>query len=253
VTALHEIERLLDGAIRAPHSTQVPAWLAGSGLAVYRNNLREGARKALCADYPVVERLVGAPCMRGLAYAFVAEHPSRAGDLALFGHEFPSFLAARYAATAYAYLSDVAKLERAIADCLLAPHDSALALATLANLSPELQGMARCAPTRAWRMLESSYPVLAIWRANQAAAADTEIRLDSGPAYVLIRRTEVDVVLHGLNAGEFAFFSGVQRGATLAEAIDQTLGRQPEFDLSRALRCLFDWQLVRALTTTEAT
>jgi len=251
MTALHEVERLLDSAVRAPYATRVPAWLAGPGLAVYRNNLREGARKALCADYPVVERLVGAPCMRGLAHAFVAEYPSRAGDLALFGHEFPGFLAERYASTPHAYLSDVAELDRAIADCLLAPHDSALALKDLANLGPERQGTVRCTPTRAWRVLDSAYPVLAIWRANQDGAAQAEIYLDGGPTYVLIRRAQDDVVMHGLNAAEFAFFSAVLHRPTLAEAIDRALGHQAEFDLARALRCLFDWHLVRALTTTD--
>lgn len=66
------------------------------GLAVYRNNWREGMRKALLADYPVVAQLVGDDCFRGLVPRYVSAYPSTSGDLQDFGLEFPRFLAAEY-------------------------------------------------------------------------------------------------------------------------------------------------------------
>ena len=46
-------------------SREIPAPIS---IQVYQNNARETYRKALEASYPVVERLVGEECFRGLAH-----------------------------------------------------------------------------------------------------------------------------------------------------------------------------------------
>src|SRR4051794_15920913 len=77
---------------------------ARSRIAIYRNNLHEGFRKALALEFPVIERLVGEDYFRQLALAFQVEHPSRFGDLHGIGEPFARFLLRQFEDTQYAYL-----------------------------------------------------------------------------------------------------------------------------------------------------
>ena len=63
-----------------------------SRLSVYRNNARETFRKTLAATYPVVRRLVGEQCFRGLARSYSHDFPSRSGDLGRYGAELATLL-----------------------------------------------------------------------------------------------------------------------------------------------------------------
>ena len=72
MSTLLELQRQIEAAVRSPSSCDAPSWLSAAGLAVYRNNLREGARKALVADYPVIACLVGDLCFRSLAETTLA-------------------------------------------------------------------------------------------------------------------------------------------------------------------------------------
>ena len=104
-------------------------------LEVYRNNLRETARKTLAASYPVVARLVGQTCFRNLARAYVSRFPSRCGDLATFGREFPRLLESFYARGSFAYIAGVAALEWALVESEAAPEAEPLDLARLSGLA----------------------------------------------------------------------------------------------------------------------
>ncbi len=122
---LHDMQKRFASALFDDAPEAVAPWIRscesepGKGVAIdsharlsiYRNNLREGFRKALSLEFPVIERLVGEEYFRQLALSFLAEHPSRAGDLHPIGEPFAQFLRQRFEATRYAYLPDVATLE----------------------------------------------------------------------------------------------------------------------------------------------
>jgi hypothetical protein len=108
--------------------------LPAERLRIYRNNAYEGFRGALAGAYPVVERLVGQGCFRGLALAYLHGYPSLAGDLADYGQNFAELLDSRYAQSAFAYLSDVARLW-AYQNVMVAANADTLRAEDLAELS----------------------------------------------------------------------------------------------------------------------
>jgi len=132
--SLREVQRrayraivLEDNVLPLTHSRAVR-------LDVYRNNARETFRKALSATYPVVQRLVGDACFRGIAAHFMREFPSRAGDLGRFGAELATLLDIYYRDTEFAYLADVARLEWACAEVETAADSAPFDLLELASV-----------------------------------------------------------------------------------------------------------------------
>src|SRR6267142_5408469 len=116
---LRDLQMRFDDALFDAAPDAAAPWILGcdngadsrARLAIYRNNLHEGFRKTLALEFPVIERLVGEDYFRQLALSFLAEHPSRCGDLHPIGEPFARFLLQRFEDTQYAYLPDVATLE----------------------------------------------------------------------------------------------------------------------------------------------
>ena len=249
---LHEVQAQFAAALRAPASMEPPPWLAHIGLAVYRNNLREGARKALAADYPVIERLVGAACFRQLALDYVAQHPSRCGDLQDFGVAFPSFLTARYTATDYGYLADLARLEHSLVEGLIAADGPTLTLAALSAIPPSDFERLHVLLQPAARVLSSPYPIFTLWQAHQPADHEPEIiDLARGTQQVLVRREAGAMFVQRIDRSDYVLFDALSGGLSFATACTKVLDVIAADELSGALIRLFDRRLVAGLVLTS--
>ena len=191
--SLRELQRdfaatLFAGDDAAPPFATIPADRAAERIAVYRRALFANYRNALAATYPVVQRLVGAPFFNAAVDAFVAEHPSTSGDLNIYGDTFGAFLAAYAPAADFPYLADVAALEWAqdeanrAADGESSPRD-VLAELTIMATAQLPAALLTLAPS--CRLVDSRYPILRIWQANQGDCKAGEPRLArrrTGPA-----------------------------------------------------------------------
>jgi hypothetical protein len=243
VTSLRELQmqfaRALFDGVEEPVASRIHAGELGSAarLGIYRNNLHEGFTKTLALEFPVIERLVGEDYFRQLAREFLKAHPSRAGNLHHVGEPFPRFLASWFEASEYAYMADVAALEWAYQEVMIAADAAPFDLETLRSAAPEALGNLRLALHPACRLVRSTYPIVRIWRANQPESpSDETIDLGSGGDRVLIRRAAEHVEFHRLPAGQFALLERLAKGATLSEAFEAALADDSQFDLSEALR-----------------
>jgi hypothetical protein len=203
-------------------------------LEVYRNNARVTFAKTLAATYPIVHRLVGEPCFRGLARELAREFPSRSGDLGRFGGELATLLDIHYRDTAFAYLSDVARLEWAYAEAETAADAAPLDVRALAAVDPADYAELRFALKPSARFVTSRYPVLSIFEANLADDV-RPVALNSGAEHVLVLRTSTQVRLHRLDTGTFAFVRALADGDTLVDAHETGLAAAADFDLNAAL------------------
>lgn len=204
-------------------------------LQVYRNNVFISLTAALADVYPVVLRMVGEGFFKYTADAFIRAHPPHSGNLHDFGADLAEFLAAFPACAEHRYLPDVARLEWAYHAVF---HSAAprFDVAALAAVSPEDYAALRFDLSPAARLIASDYPLLALWRTNQAGAAETPVDLDAGGDRLLVFRRELEVEFKRLSAGEYALLSAWQRGATLQEASDAALQTEADFDLTRCLQ-----------------
>jgi hypothetical protein len=233
VAALYEGgDAVIDGAL----ADGVPS--ARARLGVYRNNLREGFVKALAVEFPVLEKLVGAEFFRHTALDFQLQHPSRSGDLTHIGAPFAEFLRARFGDGDYAWMPDIAALEWALELVAAMPARECIDPATLAGIPPHRYQDLVFEPNDATRLVESRFPIVRIWQANQPGAAAESIDLGAGDDRVLVRRRGTDLEFVRLDAADFAFARMLSRGTPLGLATDASLAIDPCFDLAGSLRSL---------------
>jgi hypothetical protein len=243
VLALRELQArfanaLFDGAVE-PMQTEIVAGSVSVAerLEIYRNNLREGFIKALAIGFPVIERLVGAEYFRQLALDFLRAHPSRAGNLHCIGAPFASFLRERFADSGYAYLADVAALEWACEEALIASDAPPISPEVLREVDPASHEHLRFDLHPACSLVRSAYPIVRIWRANQPnTSSEDVIDLSEGGDSVLVMRAQEGVEFHRLPAGNFAALEAFSHGLPLGAAFEAAQAADATFDLGAALR-----------------
>jgi hypothetical protein len=203
------------------------AHATGPQIAVYREAVRATATKALRAAFPVVVRLAGDAWFDEAARIFSGEHPSTSGDLNRHGACFPGFLSRYLHAASLPWLSDVARLEWAWHEALLAAEAGPLDLAALAAVPAAELDAVRFRLHPAARLVRSRWPILAIWEANQAGRDGTPSR-DEGCDDVLVWREGGRVRIAPLEGAECALVEEIAGGAALSQLAETCGEALPE-------------------------
>lgn len=257
---LRELQELVAAHLFGEEPDSVLAWIRADGidpaarLGIYRNNLQQGFHKTLALEYPVICRLVGTDYFRQLTRAFLERHPSRSGDLHHVGAAFSSFLRRRFVDSEYLYLADVAALEWAYQECLLAEEVEPLDPGTLRNVPAPSHGLLRFSLRPSCRLVQSPFPILRIWQVNQPeSTAEEIIDLDSGPDFLLVFRRQGGVYFHRIHQDDFRLLAALAAGSSLAEALDLIVASSPKFDLGAALRRCIAWAVFARIPSSHDT
>ncbi len=219
--ALREAGPQSEAAIRQLAECVVDDGLAPARrLQVYRNNARAMFAGALERTYPVLRRQVGDEQFAALAQSYRAAHPSRSGDLHWVGEAFASWLALRVAADGRAWLAELARLEWACEEALVAARLPPLAAAELARVAPETLADVGLVLQPCLRTVGSPFPVWSAWRAGQLESPGTTVDLALGAQYVVVTCGDTGLVLHSLPEEQFLFVAALAGGATLGSAVE---------------------------------
>src|SRR5262249_7867346 len=145
---------------------------------------------ALRLSFPAVQKLVGVDFFECAARVFAHERPPVTVFLDEYGSDFPDFLECFAPAASLVYLPDVARLEWAVTRALHAPDIAPLDPARLAEIPSSDHDRVRFVPHPSVSLIESAYPVDAIWRAvlAQDDAALAAIDLATGTVRGLVER-----------------------------------------------------------------
>jgi hypothetical protein len=219
--ALRESGSASDAAVR-----QLADCIVDDGLEparrvqVYRNNARAMFEGALERTYPVLRRHVGDEQFAVLAQSYRAEHPSRSGDLHWVGEEFASWIAPRLGANGQAWLADLARLEWACEEAIVAARLPPLAPAELARVAPETLADVGLVLQPCLRTVSSPFPVWSAWRAGQLECAAVPVDLALGAQHVVVTCGDTGLVLHSLPEDQFLFVTALAGGAPLGSAVE---------------------------------
>jgi hypothetical protein len=214
------------------------------GLAVYRRNLRGNFAKVLALEFPVVQRLVGADYFDTLAWQFQQVEPSRSGNLHGIGAHFAEYLRGRFTGGDLGYLGDVAELEWAVEQSLVAADAAArFDLSAFAAIPPEHHERLRFDLQPSLQLVRSRYPIVTLWRAHvpddsgavHAERDDFMLDLRAGGENAGVLRVAHGVEVAGLDHAQFAWISAIARRAPLGEALEQALEIDAQFDLGTVL------------------
>jgi hypothetical protein len=187
---------------------------------VYRNNARAMFEGALERTYPVLRRQVDDDQFATLARGYRAEHPSRSGDLHWVGEKFASWLAPRVAADGRAWLADLARLEWACEEAIVAARLPPLAPAELARVAPEALADVGLVLQPCLRTVSSPFPVWSAWRAGQLECVAAPVELALGAQHVVVTCGDTGLVLHSLPEEQFLFVATLAGGASLGSALE---------------------------------
>jgi hypothetical protein len=205
-------------------------------LAIYRNNAVEGFLKTLQATFPTIVRLSGEEWFRQVGRRYMHRYPSRSGNIHYIGEHFATFLDEELAQSSYEYFADVARLEWAYQEVVVAADHPSFDLSALALVPPTDYCALTFSSHPAMRLVHSQFPVLAIWRANQSdAVSDEPIALDQGSSSVLVIRRADHVELRELPPAAFALLAAFVRGESLEQAAERALEIDPRVALDVAL------------------
>src|SRR5215469_12520562 len=168
---LLELQRAVYRSLVAHDDEAAARHILADGLApearlnVYRNTFIGTITTALRLSFPAVHRLVGAEFFESAARLFIEGHPPRSAYLDEYGAQLPEFLANFPPAATLAYLSGIGRLEWAISRALHAPDVNALDVGRLAAIEPADRARICFTPNPSIGLVQSDYPVDAIWRA----------------------------------------------------------------------------------------
>jgi hypothetical protein len=240
---LQTLQTLMTRAIFTRDNTDIAGELlagkadAGRRFAIYRNNTLLSLTRHLKTIFPVTARLGDERFFDYAANAYILRHPPGEARLAVYGKTFPRFLA-RFPACRHApILAEVARLEWAIHDALIAEERDAISPGGLigsesVTLQPSL------------RFVVSRWPVLDLW----AGHPNAETALPRQATRIAIIRHGDDIGFFTLKPARFAFWRALHRGRSFEVAASHALARDPHFDLANEVMTLFRQRLVTAIS-----
>jgi len=192
-------------------------------LGIYGNTAAGTLVKALQLSFPAVQALVGGEFFEGSARLFIEASPPQSAWLDAYGAVFPDFLAQLPQAASLAYLPDTARLEWAVNTALHAPDTRPVDLERLAQQAQANAGDVCFVRHPAVRLLQSAFPVDAIWRAvlNRDDAALSAVDLNEGPVWLRVLRTPFGVDVERIDATRWRFAAALFAGRPLHAALEE--------------------------------
>ncbi len=205
-----------------------------AAFAVYRNTWLQGLIDALGSNYPTVALLLGDEAFGAVALEFARSHPGTTPALALYGEQFPEFLALHEVGREIPYLRDVAQLERLWTECFFAPDAPVLEKENFARLTPTQLVSLKALLHPATRLARFETPAVTIWQAHRTDEAFEEFEPEwKAERALLTRGSGVTVTL--IDEPAYDMLTAIRNGRSLGSAIALAAETHPEADLSKAL------------------
>ena len=222
---------------------------ASARLAIYRHHVLDTLTTVLRAAYPATCHLVDARFFTYAVDRYIRVEPPAGPCLFEYGASFPAFLASFPPCRHLTYLPDVARLEWALHAAVHAPDAVPLAPGALRDLSVDEAMRATFRLHPSVTVLESPWPIDRVWRAaRRDADPGSTVDLGAGGVCLEILREGEDAAFRVLEPAEYALRRALAEGERLETAATAALARDPAFDLARALRALFESDILIGFT-----
>lgn len=241
-TSLSAFQDAFAAALQSDEPDTSADWLRAlaeqPGFAVYRNTAFKGCVDALRANFPTVERLVGADWMTAAAATYARHTPPSCPQLIDYGDGFADFLQRFGPAQALPYLAEVARLDRLWLEVFTAAEQPRLMPRALRAMTPQQLAGLHLQPCVAARWHWSGLPAFTLWRCNRDGAELPEPLIWQGEG-TLICRWGGAVRWQALSQGGCAFLDACAQGLRLDAASAVALEAEPALDFNELLVALF--------------
>ncbi|MEM6405467.1 MAG: DNA-binding domain-containing protein [Pseudomonadota bacterium] len=145
-----------------------PDLTATERLHIYRRNTQGTRHNTLQAIYPITRAMLGDDCFQTLARHYAQDHPAAHWNLNQYGADLPAWLAnppdAFSTLSDLPYLADLSQLELLLHQAYYAADAAAFPVTDYAALTPGEQTRVQLHLAPATGLLQSTWPVCAIWQ-----------------------------------------------------------------------------------------
>lgn len=178
--------------------------------------------ESLADDYPTVRALLGEDDFRDLCRDYLTHQPSQSFTLEHAGHGLPDHVAKTDRLVPAALLRDVARLERAVNQSFHAAPSEVLAPAVIGQIPVEQWPALGFRMTSGVHLLALAYPANAIVQSN--TREEPLPPLEPEPTWTAVWRKDYVVWRQSLSRAQYAVLDALQRGRTMAEAVEAAQG-----------------------------
>jgi hypothetical protein len=202
---------------------------------IYRSGYFIRIQSVLMEEYRALTRILGEEASAALFARYLRACPPRTHDLGDAGDRLADFLVGDALTEQLSFLPDLARLERAVADCFIAEDCEVLQRTTLCSRTPAaLAEMALCL-LPGTRLLRSAWPLLDLWRCRAQDIADIDIRIEDRPEITLVYRHRWRVRVQPLHADTALLVETLLATATTLEALQSQVAWSGAEGASRLL------------------
>lgn len=188
-----------------------------TSLAIHKGTIKAGLAKSLSSTYEVCKKLVGHDFFTGLAYTYVETFPSWSPDLADYGASFAEFIETFPPAMQLPYLADVCRLCWYYHAAGRANENPFCTLEHFALLSDDEKAQTVFQLPPSTYLLESPYPLKAIWDMCHREEATQTIQLQSEGNRLMVWRDNHTLSITELDATEWTIAKLLAEKKTLLE------------------------------------
>ena len=204
--------------------------------AIYSSGYVARLVEALENDYPAVRRILGEGPFGSLTARYVRRFPPRSFDIGRAGDRLAAFLAEDRLSAELPFLPDLARYEWSLAEAFVAADSVPLAWSDLAALGPEAVADATFRLRPGTTLVRSSWPLLALWGAQDLADEDVSIPLEPSPSTVLVHRAGLEVRRRLVGEADARFLEAATGGLRLSDLLHGASGETEAADLVERFR-----------------
>lgn len=219
---------------------------------VYRNAYMLRLVEILGNDYEMTHAYLGDATFGGLARAYVAAHPSDQRNARWFGRHLPGFARDTAPFSRHREISEIAALEKALADAFDGPNADPLTTGDLANLTLEDWPSLTFTPHPTAARLHFITNAANIWSALHEETAPPKPKHLPEPQTILVWRQEFMARFRPLQAEEAMMWTEAAKGVSFGVLCQMvaTFAGEDEAEL-RAATYLKTWMDAGLLARTH--
>lgn len=217
---------------------------------VYRNAYRARLAEVLSNDYPCTRRLAGDDDFATIAQAYIAAVPSRTQNARWFGAALPAFLATFEATAEQPVFTELACIEKNVADAFDSRDAPVLSITALLDVAPEDWTKLTFDPHPSASTLETTTNAFEIWKALKDELAPPDADRLSTPDTVVVWRQDTTPRVRIVPYEEALIWTHACRGAPFG-VLCQFLATfdEPDSAAARAAGYLQGWLASGMLTS----
>lgn len=185
-------------------------------LAIYRRNTQGARHKTLQAIYPITCAVLGEACFQTVAHHYARDYPATHCNLNQYGTDLPAWLMrppdAFSTLSDLPYLSDLSQLELLLHQAYYAADAKPFPATEYAALADQTQARARLQLAPAIGLLQTCWPVYAIWQHwQQHNTPPTALSSLDSPEALCVHRTGLQPQVSRITAAAWQLLTQLEQ------------------------------------------